>query len=302
MYGDKIFKYTTAFFAFFIVIFFFMLIYELYKGSYLAISKFGLSFIKNTVWDPVNGVFGALPLIIGTIVVSLLSLLFSLPISIGVALVLVLYLPRKISRGLAVLIETMAGVPSVIYGLWGLYVLAPFLRENVYSVLQFKLGFIPLFSGPNYGIGFLTGSMILALMITPIITAVTKDLLLAVPTSIKEAAVSLGATKKELALIMIKYIKPGLFAASLLGLGRAIGETMAISMVIGNKFKLFPSSLFDTWYTLSAIIANEFLEATYDLYISSLVYIGLLLLAVTLAVIIIARIIIWRFSKARGEI
>jgi phosphate transport system permease protein len=196
----------------------------------------------------------------------------------------------------------MAGVPSVIYGLWGLYVLAPFLRENVYSVLQSMFGFIPLFSGPNYGIGFLTGSMVLALMITPIITAVTKDLLLAVPTSIKEAAVSLGATKKELALIMIKYIKPGLFAASLLGLGRAIGETMAISMVIGNKFKLFPSSLFDTWYTLSAIIANEFLEATYDLYISSLVYIGLLLLAVTLAVIIIARIIIWRFSKVRGEI
>jgi len=302
MFGDKIFKYTTAFFAFFIVISFLMLIYELYKGSYLAISKFGLSFIKNTVWDPVNGVFGALPLIIGTIVVSLLSLLFSLPISIGVALVLVLYLPRKISRGLAVLIETMAGVPSVIYGLWGLYVLAPFLRENVYSVLQSTLGFIPLFSGPNYGIGFLTGSIVLALMITPIITAVTKDLLLAVPTSIKEAAVSLGATKKELALIMIKYIKPGLFAASLLGLGRAIGETMAISMVIGNKFKLFPSSLFDTWYTLSAIIANEFLEATYDLYISSLVYIGLLLLAVTLAVIIIARIIIWRFSKAQGEI
>uniref|UniRef100_A0A7C1I2C6 Phosphate transport system permease protein n=1 Tax=Fervidicoccus fontis TaxID=683846 RepID=A0A7C1I2C6_9CREN len=302
MFGDKIFKYTTAFFAFFIVISFLMLIYELYKGSYMAISKFGLSFIKNTVWDPVNGVFGALPLIIGTIVVSLLSLLFSLPISIGVALVLVLYLPRKISRGLAVLIETMAGVPSVIYGLWGLYVLAPFLRENVYSVLQSMFGFIPLFSGPNYGIGFLTGSMVLALMITPIITAVTKDLLLAVPTSIKEAAVSLGATKKELALIMIKYIKPGLFAASLLGLGRAIGETMAISMVIGNKFKLFPSSLFDTWYTLSAIIANEFLEATYDLYISSLVYIGLLLLAVTLAVIIIARIIIWRFSKVRGEI
>jgi phosphate transport system permease protein len=302
MFGDKIFKYTTAFFASFIVISFLMLIYELYKGSYLAISKFGLSFIKNTVWDPVNGVFGALPLIIGTIVVSLLSLLFSLPISIGVALVLVLYLPRKISRGLAVLIETMAGVPSVIYGLWGLYVLAPFLRENVYSVLQSMFGFIPLFSGPNYGIGFLTGSMVLALMITPIITAVTKDLLLAVPTSIKEAAVSLGATKKELALIMIKYIKPGLFAASLLGLGRAIGETMAISMVIGNKFKLFPSSLFDTWYTLSAIIANEFLEATYDLYISSLVYIGLLLLAVTLAVIIIARIIIWRFSKVRGEI
>ncbi|NAZ11630.1 MAG: phosphate ABC transporter permease subunit PstC [Desulfurococcales archaeon] len=302
MFGDKIFKYTTAFFAFFIVISFLMLIYELYKGSYLAISKFGLSFIKNTVWDPVNGVFGALPLIIGTIVVSLLSLLFSLPISIGVALVLVLYLPRKISRGLAVLIETMAGVPSVIYGLWGLYVLAPFLRENVYSVLQSMFGFIPLFSGPNYGIGFLTGSMVLALMITPIITAVTKDLLLAVPTSIKEAAVSLGPKKKELALIMIKYIKPGLFAASLLGLGRAIGETMAISMVIGNKFKLFPSSLFDTWYTLSAIIANEFLEATYDLYISSLVYIGLLLLAVTLAVIIIARIIIWRFSKVRGEI
>jgi phosphate transport system permease protein len=302
MFGDKIFKYTTAFFAFFIVISFLMLIYELYKGSYLAISKFGLSFIKNTVWDPVNRVFGALPLIIGTIVVSLLSLLFSLPISIGVALVLVLYLPRKISRGLAVLIETMAGVPSVIYGLWGLYVLAPFLRENVYSVLQSMFGFIPLFSGPNYGIGFLTGSMVLALMITPIITAVTKDLLLAVPTSIKEAAVSLGATKKELALIMIKYIKPGLFAASLLGLGRAIGETMAISMVIGNRFKLFPSSLFDTWYTLSAIIANEFLEATYDLYISSLVYVGLLLLAVTLAVIIIARIIIWRFSKVRGEI
>jgi phosphate transport system permease protein len=302
MFGDKIFKYITAFFAFFIVISFLMLIYELYKGSYLAISKFGLSFIKNTVWDPVNGVFGALPLIIGTIVVSLLSLLFSLPISIGVALVLVLYLPRKISRSLAVLIETMAGVPSVIYGLWGLYVLAPFLRDNVYSVLQSKLGFIPLFSGPNYGIGFLTGSIILALMITPIITAVTKDLLQAVPTSIKEATVSLGATKKELALIMIKYIKPGLFAASLLGLGRAIGETMAISMVIGNKFKLFPSSFFDTWYTLSAIIANEFLEATYDLYISSLVYVGLLLLAVTLAVIITARIIIWRFSKVRGEI
>ncbi|MCX8171945.1 MAG: phosphate ABC transporter permease subunit PstC, partial [Candidatus Bathyarchaeota archaeon] len=261
----------------------------------LSIETFGLGFIVGIEWDPaIKRVFGALPLILGTLTTSAIALLIGFPISLGVALALSEYMPKKMSYFFSFLVELLAAVPSVIYGLWGIYVLIPFLRDNVYPFLQATLGFIPLFSGPIYGGGVLTGGIVLAIMIIPIISAVMRDLFSSVPSSIKEAVISLGATKWETVKIVMSYARSGILGATMLGLGRAVGETMAITMVIGNKFKVFPSSLFDSWYTMSAIIANELLEAIYDLHISALINVAFLLLLINLTIVILARLIVWR--------
>ncbi|MEM3615694.1 MAG: phosphate ABC transporter permease subunit PstC [Candidatus Methanomethylicia archaeon] len=286
-----------------IILIFGLMIYELIIGSRLSIETFGARFIVGTEWDPaIKRSFGALPLILGTLTTSAIALLISFPISIGIALALSEYMPRKLIYFFSFLVELLAAIPSVIYGLWGIYILIPFLRYNIYPILQAALGFIPLFSGPIYGGGVFTGGILLAIMIIPIISAVLRDLFSLVPSSIKEAAISLGATKWETVKIVMIYTRSGILGATMLGLGRAIGETMAITMVIGNKFQVFPSSLFDAWYTMSAIIANEFLEATYDLYVSVLINVGLLLLLINLIIVVLARLIVWRSLKIVREI
>jgi len=300
--GDDLFKLVCALFASSIFLILGLMVYELVKGSWLSLQTFGLGFILGTKWDPaISRVFGALPLILGTLVTSAIALLIGVPVSLGVGLALSEYMPRRFGFAISFLIELLAAVPSVIYGLWGIFVLIPFLREHVYPYLQAAFGFLPIFSGPIYGGGVLTGGIVLAIMIIPTVSAVTRDLFSAVPSSQREAVIALGATKWETVRTVISYARSGVIGAILLGLGRAIGETMAITMVIGNRFQVWPSSLFDAWYTMAAIIANEILEATYDLHISALVNVGLILLLVTLTVNILARLIVWRTLRlARG--
>lgn len=295
--GDTIFKAFCVAVASSTILILGLMVYELTVRSKLSIEAFGLGFIVGNVWDPVKGVFGALPLILGTLATSAIALLIGLPISLGIALVISEYMPKRLGRSFTFLVELLAAVPSVVYGLWGMYVLIPFLRDNVYPFLQATLGFIPLFSGPIYGGGVLTGGILLAIMIVPIISSVARDLFSSVPQSIREAVVALGATRWETAKTVMSYARSGILGAALLGLGRAVGEAMAISMVIGNQFKVLPSSLFDSWYTMSAIIVNELLEAVHELHVSALINVGLLLLIINLVVVILARLIVWRSLK-----
>lgn len=293
--GDGIFKLMSASVAFSVLLLLSLMVYELINGSWLSIQTFGLNFILGTRWDPaISQVFGALPVILGTVVTSAIALLIGVPISLGVGLALSEYLPRKFGFTVSFLVELLAAVPSVIYGLWGIFVLIPFLRDHVYSRLQTLFGFIPIFSGHVYGGGVLTAGVVLAIMIIPIVSAVMRDLFSAVPISQREAMISLGAMKWETVKMVISYARSGVIGAVILGLGRAIGETMAVTMVIGNKFQVWPSSLFDAWYTMAAIIANELLEATYDLYVSALINVALVLLLVALVINILSRIIVWR--------
>lgn len=293
--GDNIMMLLTGASASSVFIILALILIKLIEGSWLSIQRFGLGFLIGTEWDPaISQVFGALPLTFGTVVTSGIALLIGVPISLGVGLALSEYMPRRLSFIISFMVELLAAIPSVIYGLWGIFTLAPFLRDNVYPYLQAILGFTQLFSGPIYGGGVLTGGIILAIMIVPTISSVSRDVFSAVPNSQREAMISLGATKWETVKIVMSYARSGLIGAVILGLGRAVGETMAITMVIGNKFQAFPSSLFDAWYTLAAIIANEFTEATYDLYISALIEVGLVLFLVTLIINILARVITLR--------
>jgi phosphate transport system permease protein len=300
--GDNIFKIITATIASSIILIIGLMFYELYLGSWLSINKFGLGFIIGTIWDPVKGIFGALPLILGTLFTSAIAILISFPISLGIALALSEYMPKQLSNFFFFFVELLGAIPSVIYGLWGIYVLIPFLREVIYPLIQSNFGFIPLFSGPIYGGGFLTASILLAMMLIPIMSTIMREIFILVPSALKEAAISLGATKWEVISVMIGYARIGIIGAIMLGLGRAIGEAMAVSMVIGNKFQLFPSSLFDAWYTMAAILANEFIEAINPLHISALINVGLLLLVINLIVAIIAKIIVRYHLRIIGGI
>jgi len=296
--GDHAFKLITGAFASAILLILGLMAYSLAEGSRLSMERFGISFLFGAKWDPaISQVFGVLPLILGTLTTSAIALLIGVPISIGIGLALSEYMPRRLSFVISFLVELLAAIPSVIYGLWGMFTLIPFLRNNVYTYVQSVLGFIPLFSGPIYGGGVLTGGIILAIMIIPIVSAVSRDVFSAVPNTIREAMISLGATKWETVKAVIRCARAGVIGAIILGLGRAVGETMAITMVIGNKFQLLPSSLFDAWYTMSAIIANEFTEATYDLYVSALIEVGLVLFFVALVINVLARLVVWRSLK-----
>ncbi len=293
--GDNAFKLLTAGFAASIFIILGLMVYELIRGSQLSIQRFGIEFLVGTRWDPaISQVFGALPLILGTLVTSAIALLIGVPISLGVGLALSEFTPKRFEFAISFLVELLAAIPSVIYGLWGIFTLIPFLRNNVYVYLQGTLGFIPLFSGPIYGGGVLTGGIILAIMIIPTVSAISRDAFSTVPRAQREAAISLGATKWETAKTVVSYARSGVIGAIILGLGRAVGETMAITMVIGNKFQVLPASLFDAWYTMAAIIANEFTEATYDLYVNALIEVGLVLFFIALIINILARLIVWR--------
>ena len=261
-----------------------------------SIKHFGFSFITGREWNPVRSEFGALPFIYGTVVSSFIALLISVPLSLGIAIFLVEQAPRRLARPITFLVELLAAIPSVVYGLWGIFVLAPFLRVHVEPPLQHWFGWLPLFQGPITGIGLLTGGIILAIMVTPIISAVVRDVLAAVPSSQREAALALGATKWETTRVVLVNGAPGIAGAVILGLGRAIGETMAVTMVIGNRSHI-SASLFDSSYTIASAIANEFTEATDDLYLSALVELGLILFLVTFIVNAIARILVWNVTR-----
>jgi phosphate transport system permease protein len=294
--GDAVFRLALFLSVLLVLVILVAMIVNMAANSVLSIKTFGFSFITGRSWNPVAGEFGSLPFIYGTVVSSLLALLIAVPISLGVAVFLVEQAPRSIARPLAFLVELLAAIPSVVFGLWGIFVLSPFLRVYVEPFLQKYLGWIPLFQGPITGIGLFTAGVILAIMITPIITAVVRDVLAVVPVSQREAALALGATKWETTRVVLANGASGIAGAIILGLGRAIGETMAVTMVIGNRPQI-SASLFDPSYTIASVIANEFTEATAPLYISSLVEIGLILLLVTFAVNGVAKLLVWSVTR-----
>jgi phosphate transport system permease protein len=271
---------------------------EMVHRGWPAIRTFGLAFLVTSTWDPVAEQFGAVPFIYGTLVSSLLALLIAVPLGIGAAVYLAEVAPKWIRTPAAFLVELVAAVPSVVYGLWGIFVLAPLLRTWVQPALGATLGFLPFFRGPSYGVGMLAAGIILAIMVVPFITAVSREVLLAVPNTQREAALALGATRWETTRIaVLRYGRSGLIGAVLLGLGRALGETMAVTMVIGNRPEV-ALSLFAPGYTMASVIANEFTEATSDLYLAALVEVGLLLFVVTVAVNGLARLLVWSVGGA----
>ncbi|HEX8459513.1 MAG TPA: phosphate ABC transporter permease subunit PstC [Pyrinomonadaceae bacterium] len=266
-------------------------------NSRLSMREFGFGFLTSREWNPVEGRFGALPFIYGTVVSSLLALLLSVPLSLGVAVFLVEQAPRRLARPVTFLVELLAAIPSVVYGLWGIFVLAPVLRQYVEPSLQKWLGWTPFFQGPVTGIGLFTGGIILAIMITPIISAVVRDVLAAVPVSQREAALALGATRWETTRVVLSNGGPGIAGAIILGLGRAIGETMAVTMVIGNRAEI-SASLLEPSYTIASVIANEFTEATEAIYLSALVELGLILFLVTFIINAAARLLVWSVTRS----
>lgn len=266
---------------------------ELVLGSWPAIVTFGPSFIWKSGWNPVSDKFGALPMIYGTVVTSLIAIVLAGFIGIMGAVFLADFAPRWLSQPLSFLIELLAAVPSVVYGLWGLFVLAPFMRTVLGPALQKVLGWTPLFSGPIYGVGLLTAGIILALMIVPTVTAISRDVVASIPRDLREASMALGSTKWETAMrVVLPAARVGIFGACVLALGRALGETIAVTMVIGNRPEI-SASLFAPSYTLASVIANEFTEATKPIYTSALIALGLILFVVSMVVNALARLMIW---------
>lgn len=297
--GDRIFRAILFIAAAVILIIVAAMIAMMISYSMPTIKEFGFGFLAGRVWNPAMGSYGALPFIYGTVVSSVLGLLISVPISIGIAVFLTEQAPIRLARPIAFLVELLAAIPSVVYGLWGIFVLAPFVREYLGAFLQNYLGFIPIFQGRLTGIGMFTGGIILAIMITPIITAVVRDVLEAVPTTQREAALALGATKWETTQIVLANAASGIAGAVVLGLGRAIGETMAVTMVIGNTPQI-SSSLFEPAYTIASVLASNFGDATGEMYLSALIEIGLILFLVTFVVNGIAKLMVIGVTNRMG--
>ena len=294
--GDRVFRWVTLLMALSVFVLIVLIGYELAKGSHLALRKFGWRFLASSDWDPVNERFGALPFIFGTLVSSGIALVLAVPLSVATAVYLTEIAPRWIRQALTLFIELLAAVPSVILGLWGIFVMVPWCRVHLFPWLRNALGFLPLFKGPIYGVSMLAGGIIIAIMIVPIITSVSREILRSVPGLQREAAYALGATRWEVTRIaVLSYAKTGLFGAVILGLGRALGETMAVTMVIGNRPEI-AASLFAPGYTLASVVANEFTEATTDLYLNALFELGLVLLGVTVLVNALAQLLLKTFA------
>lgn len=297
--ADRLFKLITQLFAVLIAAIVLFMVIEMALNSKLPFQKFGLGFLWHSRWDPVFEQFGALPFIYGTVVTSVIALALAVPVSIGIAIFLVEQAPVKLAEPISFVIQLLAAIPSVVYGVWGIFVLAPTLREHVYPHLQTTLGFLPLFKGNQNGLGLLTAGIILAVMILPIITAVAADVLRAVPDTQREAALAVGATKWETTRVVLQNSWPGIVGAVILGLGRALGETMAVTMVIGNRPEI-SASLLAPSFTIASAIANEFTEATSDIYLQSLIELGLILFLITFAINALARLLVWRIVKRQG--
>ncbi len=297
--GDKIFRTVLVILASTIILIVVSMIAMMVWNSMPTIKAFGLGFLTGRDWQPASNIFGALPFIYGTIVSSVIALIIAVPLSLGIAIFLVEQAPKKVATPIAFMVELLAAIPSVVYGLWGIFVLAPFIRNYLGWFLQEYFGFIPLFQGRLTGIGMLTGGIIMALMITPIVTAVVRDVLEVVPTTQREAALALGATKWETTKIVLGNAASGIAGAVVLGLGRALGETMAVTMVIGNSPQI-SASLFEPAYTIASVLAANFAEATDKLYLSALIEMGLVLFLVTFIVNALAKLLVARVAKGTG--
>jgi phosphate transport system permease protein len=292
---DLGFRLGTGFFAFLIVLIVVGIGFELFRESLESISKFGLGFWKTSTWDPVAGEFGALPFIWGTLYSSILALVIAAPVALGIAVFLSELCPARLQQPIVFLTELLAAIPSIVYGLWGVFVLVPFVRSIQVATPDF-LRSVPLFSGPPVGVGMLAAGLILAVMVIPFSSSVAREVLKAVPRPQREAAYALGATRYEAIKAALFYGRTGIMGAIMLGFGRALGETMAVTMVIGNNPKISPS-LYAPQHTMAAVIANEFSEADTSLYLSALVEIGLVLFVITLIVNAMSRGLIWSMNR-----
>jgi len=295
--SDRIYRRVLTGFALGMPLLILIILGVLFVDALPALKRFGPSFLWTSTWDPVAEVYGAAPMIFGTLASSLLALLIAVPLAISVAIFLTEFSPRWLRQPVAFLVELLAAIPSVVYGLWGIFVLIPFLRGYVVPPLKAVFGWTPFLQGVFYGNSLLAGGIILAIMIVPHIAAVSREVLLAVPVSQREAALAMGATRWEaVRSAVLPYGRAGLIGAIILGLGRALGETMAVTMVIGNRHDI-SISLLQPAYTMAAAIANEFSEATTATYQSALMEVGLILFVITVAVNAIARILIWRVAR-----
>jgi phosphate transport system permease protein len=291
-FGDRAFEWLTLAMASAVVVLVILIGWELCNGSSLAIKKFGFHFLTTSTWDPVAEQFGALPFIYGTLVSSAIALIIAVPLGIATAAYLTELAPLWIRQPLVSLIEMLAAIPSVILGLWGIFVMVPWLRDYPFPFLKRYFGWIPLFTGSIYGPCMFAGGIIIAIMILPIITSVSREILRSVPNLQREAAYALGATRWEATRIaVLSYAKKGLYGAVILGLGRALGETLAVTMVIGNTPQIV-ASLFKPGYTLASVLANEFTEATTDIYLGALFEIGLVLFGITILVNLLAQLLL----------
>ena len=275
--------------------------YQLWQTSALSRLQFGWRFLTTTAWDPaLNKTFGALPFILGTLITSALALLLAVPLGMGSAIFLAELAPDWLGRPLSFLAELLAAVPSVVYGMWGLFAFIPGLVKPLAQFLAHSAGFIPLFAGPVFGPSRLAAGLVLAIMVFPTITAVSRDVLRAIPNTQREASLALGATRWEMIWqVLLPYGSSGFLGAIILGLGRALGETIAVTMVIGNNLDL-TASLLHPGYTMASVIANEFTEATFDLYLNALIEIGLILFVMTLIINLLARLLLWRMTRSAG--
>jgi len=299
--GDEIAHVVTLLFAALILLVTSTLVFILWQKSHLSRTQFGWNFLWTSVWDPVFDHFGALPFIYGTLVTSVVSLAIAVPLGLAAAIFLAELAPRTLSDYIAFLIDLLAAVPSVIYGLFGIFIVVPLMRTTIGPALKHTLGFLPLFAGPNYGVGFLTAGIVLAIMIVPFIISVSREVLLTVPREQREAAMGLGATRWEATWkVVVPWARTGIMGSVFLALARALGETMAVTMVIGNDPKI-ATSLFAPGYTIAAVIANEFTEATGNLYLSALIELGLVLFLMTFILNGLARLLILATERGGGR-
>jgi phosphate transport system permease protein len=300
MRKDFSFKVGTGVFGFALIFLVAAIGFELVRQSILSIEKFGFSFWRGQVWDPVAGVFGALPFIWGTLYSSILALLIATPIALGIAVFVSELCPERLRQPLVFLTELLAAIPSIVYGLWGIFVLVPFVRTLELATPE-SLRQFPLFSGPRSGVGMLAAAMILAIMVIPFTSSVAREVLKSVPISQREGAYALGATRFEAISAALYYARTGIIGSIMLGFGRALGETMAVTMVIGNNPHL-SLSLFAPQYTMAAVIANEFAEAADELYLHALIEIGFVLFIITLIVNTLSRLLIWSMGRMPKEV
>jgi phosphate transport system permease protein len=302
--GDMAFRHLTRAAAIVVLLILGGIIVSLIHGSLPALQKFGFGFLTSQVWNPVTEKFGAIAPIYGTLITSLIAMLIAVPVGLFIAMFLTELCPMWLRRPIGIAIELLAGIPSIIYGIWGLFVFAPFLQQHVQPFLIDTIGNVPLvgnlFAGPPYGIGVLTAGLILAIMVLPFITSISRDVFEAVPPVLKEAAYGLGCTTWEVSrYVVLPFTRVGVIGGVMLGLGRALGETMAVTFVIGNAHRVSPS-LLAPGTTISATIANEFTEAVGDLYTSSLIALGLILFVITFIVLALARLMLMRLNARVG--
>ncbi len=294
---DAAFRATTMAFGALLLLLIGLMVAEMASRASLSLSTFGPGFLTSSTWDPQQRVFGALPFIYGTVVSSLIGLAIAAPVGIAAAIFIVELAPFWLGNAVSALVELLAAIPSVLLGLWGIFVMVPFLRSRIEQPLMDRLPKVPFLTGPAYGVGLLAGALILAIMVMPTVVAISRDVMAVVPMGQREAMLALGATPWEATTwAVLPYARSGILGAVVLGLGRALGETMAVTMVIGNRPEI-SASLFQPAYTMASVIANEFTEATYELYISALVEIGLVLFLVTVALNATARFLVWRTSR-----